>query len=693
MPRMLELDWESRSEVDLTKIGLDLYSSHPSTRILMGAYAIDGSDFRHWQAHKEPLPADLAEALMDPGCEKWAFNAAFERVMTRKVLKLATPYKGWRCTQALAAMQSFDGNLDEVGKRVNLPADLVKDKDGKRLINMFSMPQKITKANNLEWFDWNTHPEDWDRFCQYNVQDCVAERAIRKRLIKYSVPSFEWELYELDQIINDRGKPVSRAFAERAIDMAERRKAELTEEMRAITGLANPGSVSQLLPWLQDRGYRFADLGKDTVKKELTAQSAAEAEGRDGHMTFDCVTVLKLRQWQARLSVTKYNAIVKYENGGRIRQLFQFAGAARTNRWAGRLVQTQNLSSTPPDLEDVAKLQTVNRWIADNEYDKLSMFMGEPMEALVGCVRSSFQTEEGKHFVVADLSSIESAVIAWLTGCERLLNVFREGRDPYKDFATDFYRIDYDQVTKAQRKICKPPTLGCGYRLGGGGMYDGKRTGLWGYAENMGVDIPQEEAHRAVKVFRTIYPEIPSMWKALERGVMVALTERRPYRVGLVTFRYESPYLTMELPSGRKIYYFQPRLEPKTVRTGRFKTVMVEGEEYEEEETFESIAFTYMGRHQKTRQWVRIDSHGGKIIEQATQGAARDVLAVKLMALHKDGFNLVAHVHDEAIAEEPIKSNYYRVSRMVDHMKAPIDWAPGLPLGAAGWEGPFYRKD
>lgn len=693
MPRMLELDWEGRSRVDLKKFGLDIYASDPSTEVLMAAYAIDGSDFRHWEAHKEPIPEELVDALMDPDCEKWAFNAAFERVITRKVLKLATPYKGWRCTQALAAMQSFDGGLDEVGKRVNLPEDLVKDKGGLKLIQMFSMPQKITKSNSLEWFDWTTHPEEWENFCRYNIQDCVAERAIRRRLIKYHVPRFEWELYELDQIINDRGKPVNRTFAERAIAMAEKRKAELTEEMRGITDLMNPGSVSQLIPWLMDRGYRFDDLGKDTVKKELSAHTAAVLEGKEGHLSDDCVKVLKLRQWQARLSVTKYNAIVKYENGGRIRQLFQFAGAARTNRWAGRLVQTQNLSATPPDLEDLSKLQMVNRWIADNEYENLSMFMGEPMEALVGCVRSSFQTEKGKQFVVADLSSIESAVIAWLTGCTRLLNVFRDGRDPYKDFATDFYRIKYEEVTKAQRKICKPPTLGCGYRLGAGGMFEGKRTGLWGYAENMGVDIPQAEAARAVKVFRSIYPEIPEMWKALERGVTVALTERRAYSVGLVTFRYESPYLTMELPSGRKIYYFQPRLEPKTVRTGRFKTVMVEGEEYEEEETFESIAFTYMGRHQKTRQWVRIDSHGGKIIEQATQGTARDVLAVKLMALHKDGFNLVAHVHDEALSEEPINSNYYRLQRMVDHMKSPIKWAPGLPLGAAGWEGQFYRKD
>ncbi len=693
MPKTLELDYETASECDLTALGLDLYAHHPSTRVLMAAYAIDGGEWRHWQAHLEPIPEELVDALLDPACEKWAFNAAFERLITRAVLGLATPYKGWRCTKVLALMQSFDGSLEEVGKRVNLPEDLQKLKMGKRLIQMFSMPQKITKTNSLVWWNWETHPAEWRDFCEYNIGDCITERAIRRRLIKFHVPKFEWDLYELDQIVNDRGKPVNRDFAESAIAMAARRKEELTSVMRDITGLPNPGSVSQLVPWLQDRGYRFADLGKDTVKKELVLQQVEKEEGKEPHLTSDCERVLRLRQWQARLSVKKYDAILKYERKGRIRHLFQFAGAARTNRWAGRLVQTQNLSSTPPDLEEVERLAMVNQWIETGEYDNLSMFMGEPMEALVGCVRSSFQAETGKQFVVADLSSIESAVIAWLTGCTRLLNVFRDGRDPYKDFATDFYKIEYDQVTKAQRKICKPPTLGCGYRLGAGGMFEGKRTGLWGYAENMGVDIPQAEAARAVKVFRTIYPEIPEAWKALERGITVALTERRPSWVGHLLFNYEAPYLTMQLPSGRKIYYFQPRLEQRTVRTGRFKTVMVEGEEYEEEETFESIAFTYMGRHQKTRQWVRIDSHGGKVIEQATQGTARDVLAVKLMAMHRDGFNLIAHVHDEAIAEESVRSNYYRLSRMVDHMKTPIDWAPGLPLGAAGWEGSFYRKD
>lgn len=693
MARMLELDYETASDADLPAVGLDLYANHPSTRILMAAYRADGGDWQHWQAHKRPMPLELVEALLDPACEKWAFNAQFERVITRKVAKLATPYKGWRCTMVLGLMQSFDGDLGEVSERVGLSADKQKGKSGKRLIQMFSAPQKITKTNSLDWFDWTTHPAEWEEFCQYNVQDCVAESAVRNRLIKYHVPAAEWALYELDQVINDRGKPVNAAFARQAIQMSARRKEELTSSMRDISHLANPGSPAQLIPWLRDRGYGFADLTKDTVKKELAKHKADVVNGGRGHLTAESVAVLELRQWQARLSVKKYDAILKFEHEGVLRYLFQFAGAARTNRWAGRKVQTQNLSSTPPDLENPKMLAIVNTLIEAGDYEGLQLVVGEPMEALVGCVRSAFQAPEGKQFVVADLASIESAVIGWLTNCPRLLGVFRAGLDPYKDFATSFYQIEYDAVTKAQRKICKPPTLGCGYRLGGGGMFDGKRTGLWGYAENMGVDMPQEEAHRAVKVFRTIYPEIPSAWKAYESAVRIALQERRPQHVGRLKFEYEAPYLTIRLPSGRKIYYFQPRLEMRTVNTGRMKTVMVEGEEYEEEETFESLSFSYMGRHQKTRQWVRIDSHGGKIIEQVTQGTARDVLAVKLTAMDGAGFNLVAHVHDEAIALENVKSNFYSLERMVAKMKDPIEWAPGLPLGAAGWEGTFYRKD
>jgi DNA polymerase len=683
MTSTCEIDFESACDIDLTVVGLDRYSRHPSCRVLMAAYAIDGGDWIHWQAHLAPFPEDLRDALMDSRVEKHAYNAQFERVMTRRVLGIPTPVRGWRCTQVLASLQSFPGTLGEVGERIGLATEKQKLTIGKRLIKMFCQPQKITANQPYLWRDWKTDPDLWAIFGDYNVQDCVAERAIRRRLAPYPVPDFEWQLYELDQAINDRGNPVDVTFVANAISMVARRKSELTSALGAVTGLKNPGSPVQLTAWLRERGYPYGDIQKGNVVKALALPETDP----------QVIEALKLRQWQARTSVAKYNAIMQREVGGRVRYLLQMGGAARTNRWAGRTVQNQNLPGTPDFLEDHGTLLAVTGLIRAGDIEGLSLFTSEPMDCLVGCLRSSFQAPEGWQFVVADLASIESGVVAWLAGCEPMLKVFRDGLDPYKTFAVEFFHVPYDGVPRAQRKFCKPVILGGSYRLGGGEVIDGEKTGLWAYAEAMGVEMTRDEAHRSVKVFRATYPEIPVFWKALEYGVERTIRTKRPTQVGHLTFEYRKPYVMMRLPSGRHVYYYESRLVQRTIKTGRMITKWIDGVEVEEEDTYSKLSFTYMGQSQKTRQWGRIDSHGGRTTEQATQATAREVLAYGMMAAHKAGYNLVSHVHDELIALQRIGDNRHTLSGLIDCMTAPLAWAPGLPLGAAGYVSGVYRKD
>lgn len=727
----LHLDWESKSEIDLPKRGLDVYSAHPSTKILMGGYAFDDGAPKLWVAEDGPPPRELIEALEDPHVEKWAFNAAFERVMAKRCLGVKTPYKGWRCTQVLGHMQSFVGRLGDMGVQVGLPVEQQKMAEGKRLIKIFCMPQRVTKNQPLRWRDSRTDPEDWELFCQYCPQDVVTERAIKNRLIKFPVPPEEWELYELDQKINDRGLPVDMGFVHNAITMSARRKAELTSELTELTGLRNPNSVQQLLGWLRERGYPFEDLQKNTVKKVL-AENAEHAKQKisliveptddgeadviiesddldGGFIPGEAVRALRLRQQAARTAHRKYDALVnRVGSGDRLRYGFQFAGAARTSRWAGRGFQAHNLTRTPDELEmskaSVAAgapydflLVEATEAIRRGDYEALTWLIKEPMNALAGLVRSAIRAPDGKELLAADLASIETCVIAWLSGCERLLNVFRDGRDAYKDFGTTFYNVKYEDVTKIQRTNSKPAVLGCGFRLGGGELIEGKKTGLWGYAENMGIALSRVESHKSVRLFREAYPEIPQLWYALERSIfsvirtgiksqpLIRMPDGRKILVPVVVEMFK-PYLTIKLPSGRRIYYYKPQIHMKTMR-GK-PTV-----EYPDGEPYTKPNFTYMGKQQNGNKWVRVWSHGGKTTENIVQAVARDVLTVGMNRADDAGFPLIGHVHDELINEVRKGSNEFTVDRLIELMTEEIPWCATMPLGAAGWQAQFYRKD
>ena len=500
MADRLHLDYETKSELNLTDVGAHLYATHPSTKIIWAAWSFNYGPIKQWDsASGEPMPQELLDALADDEIEKWAFNAAFERLITWHVLGIPSKYSAWYCSMVLGYSQSFMGGLEDMLKQTGAPASVSKMKEGKRLIRMFSMPQKPTKKNPWVWRDQFTDPEDWALFGEYNVDDVIAERdGIYKRLIKFPMGPGEWNLYHLDQLINDRGIPVDRRFVKNAIEMCERRKAELLEEMISLTGLANPGSPAQLGDWLRERGYPFPDLRKETIEKVLR-ENAEMVTGKStipayllktdfhtyadgGFLDQSAVAAMKMRQNHARTSVKKYDAMLqRIGDDDLFRGAFQFAGASRTNRWAGRGVQVHNLTRTPKYLEPEdcyeSRLEDVTEIIRDGDYDYLRMYVEEPLDALAGTVRSAIAPhEEDEEFVVCDLSSIENVSLGFLARCERILNVFRQGRDPYKDFGSTWVGVPYDEVTKAVRTNSKPAVLGAGYRLGGGQIMNGKKT-------------------------------------------------------------------------------------------------------------------------------------------------------------------------------------------------------------------------
>jgi DNA polymerase len=718
MASTLSLDWETKSELDLTEVGIDLYSAHPSTEILMGAFKIDGQTTEQWvPAEGERIPTDLKEALRDPEVHKIGFNASFERLIAWRKLGLGVgDYASWRCSMALAYMFSFMGGLDDIAEQMDLRYK--KSPRGKLLVRTFCGPNKPTKNQPFIWRDQHSDPELWEEFKGYNIRDEDTEWELWSKLIKFGVPDWQWELYTLDQIINDRGLPINRTFVQNALEIAQRRKAELISEQNRITGLANANSGPQLLPWLQERGYAYDNLQKANVVKMLAAEeeevknptqtydytvkalvpasypdafvnALGQIEG-NAILTGECRIVLRFRQGSSKTSTTKYEAcITALGDDDRLRHCFQFAGGSRTNRWAGRKIQPQNLPRTPKWLEpedhiDFDRLDYCNSLIEAGDYGTLGVFAGEQMDAVAGCVRSTIQAHEGKKLVVCDLSSIESVVIFWLTDCERGMNVFRNGLCAYKDFATTLYGVPYEEVTKSQRSGAKPAVLGAGYRLSGGELRDGEKTGLWAYAENMGVQMTREEANRAVAVFRETYSEIKNGWYQIEDTIERAMMAGgKIVKWGPLEFQIVKPFLRVGLPSGRSMWYYKLHVE-KYEAEGRYGK-------------YWRTNISYMGKDQVTNQWRRIESHGGKFIENFVQALARDILGFGMLAAHLAGFFIVGHVHDEIISEEDEDDDVHNVSLLRDCMTTAIQklhsWLVTMPLGAAGYEAKVYRKD
>lgn len=643
----LFVDIETYSEADLKSAGLHVYAAHPSTEIMVVGWAVDDEPVEV-RTCDGPPPAQLLALLNDPGVIVHAWNAAFERALFTHVWGLTIPMERWRCDMVHAASLSLPASLGQCGAAITLDPELLKHAGGTRLIHKFCKPRKPTAKKPWTRCGYTTDPEDWLDFIRYCEQDVEAERAIHKRLRKWAMPADEWQHWRLDQKINETGLPIDRQLVAGALKADKVNKSTFKAEAQAITGLHNPNSVSALVEWFDRKGVTLPDMTKDTVRKSLERDHPEPVQ-----------RMFELRQQMAKTSVTKYKALDRATSADdRLRGCFQFYGASRTGRWAGRVFQPQNLprgTLKPDELREVVEAVRGRAAATPDE--------------LVSCIRSAVRAPEGKVLHVADLANIESRILGWIANSRRMLSCFASGGDIYADFGTELFRCPLDQIDKARRNYSKPPTLGCGYGLG--------PTGLVAYADGMGVEMTDEQARLAVAVFRGVYDEVPRLWRLLDEATTQLIRDGDgAARVGRLRFIMDKPFLFMELPSGRRLAYFMPRVD---------KLIAPWGDPVD--------TVTYMGVDQYTRKWTRLSTFGGKWVEQACQAISRDLLANGLREADELGYELVGHTHDEIITlgDEGDWRDHEVLSWCMARMPS---WGDDkLYLGAEGFSDYIYRKD
>lgn len=652
----LHLDYETYSNADIKKVGGYRYAADPSTEILMASYAFDDRPPVLWDATVDPeVPKDLMAAFLSPEVELHAFNAAFERQITRHVLGLHIPTSRWFCTMVRAWALGFSGGLAAVGEQIGLSPDKQKLSEGSKLINRFCKPAPSNRK--ADRYTRHTHPEEWNRFCQYCVQDTVAEREMEDLLVGYPTIPQERDLWLLDQDVNDRGLPIDLALVQGAVEIRDAEIIKLKREMNDITGLKNANSPAQLLKWLDEQGAPQPDMTKDSVARTLSVPTIPTPVRE----------VLQCRQQASKTSVKKWDALLAATtDDGRLRGAFQFGGAQRTQRWAGRIFQPQNLPR--PSRKDI---DVVAGWLALRDRDLVEVIFGDVMGFLSDTIRAAITSPEGKELVVCDLGSIESRVLGWESGCTRINQTFARGFDTYKDFATELFGVTYDEVTEHQRFVSKPPTLGCGYRLGA--------DGLMAYAESMGVTMSYDEAKHAVDTYRSTYPEVPEMWAWYDEAMRAVIDGGGTREGYAVQLSRDDNFLFLELCSGRRIAYYKPLILDRTPPWGGKPRPTI----------------TYMGMNQRTRKWERLSTHGGMATEQATQGLARDILGYHMTLVEREyqEFTLVGHVHDEVITEVQEGQGSRLVPVIEGIMSTTPPWAPGMLLGAKGFNTKRYKKD
>lgn len=674
-PIEVHLDYETVSKVDLKAVGSDVYSRHPSTKVLMLSYRF-GTGRKHlWFPHLGPMPENIRNALDDPRFLKIAHNAAFELAITRNTLGIPTRTAQWRCTMVMALALGLPGKLETlVRDALKLPVKYHKDPEGERLMRMFSFP--ASKAT------WETHPVEFARYGDYCLQDVEAETKVYEVLLQYTRPFIDriFREWVIDQEINARGLPVDYKFIRCAKEIADRAKAEFKAVMREKTGLDNPNSTAQLLPWLQERGYPFASLGKNRVAIAMTDFA--------DKITDEAKEIMKLRLMSNKTSTSKFDAIARASFAGRLRNTYQYLGAAATGRYAGRILG-QNMPRPWKHAEE--HLTAIRKMILEMDYNDLVVFFGQPLECVVSSIRSAIKAPKGKRFVVADLSSIELVVIAWLTNCRFWLGVVEQGKDAYKAFAEKWLGVPYDEVQKWQRTLSKPPALGCGYRMGAGretGEYpDTEKTGLWGYAANMQVEMTKQQCKDAVKIYRDLSPEVVTAWTLLEEAAMDCVRSKEPQNtVGGIRFDLKAPFLRMHLPSGRIIHYCRPRIEKVRM-------------EYEDSKTGElkvewKIGLTYERLSQTSNKWVRRANHGGRFIEQAVQGIARDILQCGIENAEDKDMPVVGHYHDEILTLVDIdeRGDDEVLEDLIEAMIRRPSWAKTMLIRAEGYVDSYYHK-
>ena len=646
MPGLMGIDIETYSSAPLPRCGVYRYCDAPDFEILLFSYAFDDEPVQTIDlARGETLPKEVISALEDPDIIKVAYNAQFERVCLSRYLGHWLDPHQWRCTMVMAAYLTLPGRLADAA--VALGTTEKKMEEGKDLIRYFSVPCKPSKTNGGRTRNLPTDaPEKWAVYRQYNAQDVETERAIRKALEKYSLPEQEWELYALDQQINDRGVRVDKKLVKNAIAVDAVFAQAAYQRAKELTGLENPGSVNQLKAWLADQ-----DMPMESLARKIVQEKAAQTDGIVAEL-------LNLRLELSKTSVKKYEAMARCVcRDGRVHGLLQFYGANRTGRWAGRLVQAQNLPQNHlPDL-DLAReiVKTGDEELLDTLYASVPGTLSE-------LIRTAFIPKDGCRFLVADFSAIEARVLAWLANEEWVLEEFRGKGKIYEATASRMFHIPQESIVKGNpnyeyRQKGKQATLSCGY---GGGV---------GALKAMGAKMPEEEMQPLVDAWRAANPNIVAFWSALDRAARTVIRKKTSVRVGKVTLYWQDDKMFMRLPSGRNLCYQSPHF------TGN---------------RFGSDAIGYYAPNAAGQRVVQ-ETFGGKLAENATQAIARDILAHALLTLVKNGYPVIFHVHDEAVIEMSIGQGALEEACRL--MAIAPNWAEELPLRADGYECMYYRKD
>ncbi|MFA1819028.1 DNA polymerase [Virgibacillus oceani] len=649
----LFIDLETFSSVGLKKSGLYKYVQSPDFEILLFAYSVDGRptkivDLTKW----EIIPDEIINALSDPNVTKHSYNAAFEWYALSKFYN--TPLNQWRDTMLHGMYCGFTAGLGATAKALGFPQEKQKMTAGNALIKLFCTPTKPTKKNGNRTRTLPHHePEKWELFKDYCVQDVEVEKAIENKLSNFPVPEAEERLWQLDQQINVTGINVDQRLIDGAIYISNLTTDQLRTEAVKITGLDNPNSTAQLKPWLEGKGLEVPNLQKETVSELLETASD------------DVKRVLEIRQEMSKTSIKKYQAMVDAGgHDGRARGLLQFYGANRTGRWAGRLVQVQNL---PRNYMDTLSLA---RGIVQNKNEEgLKMIYGNVPDTLSQLIRTAFIPSEGHTFVISDFSAIEARVIAWLAGEQWRLDVFNTHGKIYEASASAMFGVPIEEITKGSdlRQKGKVSELALGYQGAAGALIS---MG----ALNMG--LSEEELPDIVKRWRSANRRIVDLWYSLENAALAVLRDGQPVGVKGLILQRESDivngldFLTIQLPSKRKLYYVKPFLS---------------------ENDFGKEAVHYWGMNQTTRKFEKIGTYGGKLAENVVQAIARDCLAVSLERLHNAGYQTVMHVHDEVVLDVPKEQADLAAVEQI--MGQSIDWAPGLPLEADGFISDYYMKD
>lgn len=655
--KKLMIDIETKSNIDLAKAGVYRYADSPYFDLLLFAYSVDDNPVQVVDlASGEQLPEEILNALTDDCIQKHAFNASFERVCLSVWLRRNYPERfisysspedacgsylsphAWRCTMVAAAYLGLPLSLAGVGAVLRLPQQ--KMSEGKALIRYFCVPYDT--VNGVPQFHTPADaPEKWNVFRAYNQRDVETEQAIERRLSRFPVPEFVWQEYALDQTVNDRGIQLDLQLVQQAIRMEALTKDKLLQQMKALTHLENPNSVYQLLGWLETQGYQSDSLGKAQVQELIkTAREPVRS-------------VLELRLQLSKASVKKYQAMQNAVcSDGRARGMFQFYGANRTGREAGRIIQLQNLPQNHlPDLEAAREL------VKSGNLEAVELLYEDVPDTLSQLIRTAFVPKPGYQFLVADFSAIEARVIAWLAGETWRMQAFADGKDIYCASASKIFGVPVVKhgINGHLRQKGKVAELACGY---GGSVGAMKQMG--------GAEMSDAELKQLVTDWRNASPHIVQLWWDVERAALTAVREQLPTETHGFRFSYESGILFIRLLSGRRLAYVKPRIEPN-----RFGG--------------ESITYEGIGTNRK---WERLETYSGKLVENLVQATARDLLFYSMQTLSQ--YFIVGHIHDEMIIECPKDT---KLEEICQQMARTPDWAKGLLLRADGYACSFYKKD